>query len=53
MELGLIGLTENLRPLIEANPNLEIIGDARDWEFDGAGNLGRIPVGQVELQAAH
>jgi len=53
MELGLIGLTENLRPLIQANPDLEIIGEARDWELDGAGNLGRIPVGEAELQTAH
>jgi len=53
MELGLLGMTENLRPVIEANPSLEILGEAKDWEFDADGNLGRIPVGEAELQATH
>jgi len=53
MELGLMGLTENLRAKIEANPALEIIGTASELEFDGAGNLGRIQVGTTELQATH
>jgi hypothetical protein len=38
MELGRIGLSENVRAQIEANPNLEIEAVA-DFEFDGAGNL--------------
>ena len=50
MELGLLGLTENLRPMIQANPALEILGEAKDWEFDAEGDLGRIPVGEAELQ---
>ncbi|HTF61574.1 MAG TPA: hypothetical protein VK638_02560, partial [Edaphobacter sp.] len=53
MELGLLGLTDNLRPVIEANPSLEILGEAKDWEFDTEGNLGRIPVGEAELQTTH
>ena len=53
MELGLLAMTENLRPAIEANPALEILGPAKDWEFDAEGNLGRIPVGETELQATH
>lgn len=42
LELGLLAMTENLRPSIEANPQLEILGEARDWEFDGDGNLGTV-----------
>jgi hypothetical protein len=38
MELGRLGLSENVRPQVEANPNLEIEAVA-DFEFDGAGNL--------------
>src|SRR5579883_180936 len=38
MELGRLGLSENLRGQVEANPNLEIEG-VSDLEFDGAGNL--------------
>lgn len=38
MELGRLGLSENVRPLVEANPNLEIEG-VTDFEFDGDGNL--------------
>src|SRR6185436_4318412 len=33
MELGLLGMTENLRSVIEANPQLEIVGEAKDWEL--------------------
>jgi hypothetical protein len=53
MELGLIGLTENLRPLIEQNPALEILGPAKEWEFDAEGNMGRLPISALELQASH
>src|SRR6516165_5288412 len=38
MELGRLGLSENVRPLVEANPNLEIEA-VTDFEFDGDGNL--------------
>ncbi|MCC7156341.1 MAG: hypothetical protein IT161_17315 [Bryobacterales bacterium] len=38
-DLGLMAMTENLRPAIEANPNLEILGGARELEFDAQGNL--------------
>jgi hypothetical protein len=50
MELGLVALTENLRPQIEANPQLEIIKEL-DWELDGEGNL-ISPVMPV-LEAVH
>lgn len=39
MELGTLRLSENLKDEIEANPNLEIIGDAEPFHFDAAGNL--------------
>lgn len=38
LELGTLRLSENLRPQIESNPNLEILG-AEDFEFDREGNL--------------
>jgi hypothetical protein len=38
MELGRIGLSENLRPQVERNPQLEIEA-AMDFEFDGQNNL--------------
>jgi hypothetical protein len=37
--LGTIALSENLRPEIAKNPMLEILGEARNMEFDGDGNL--------------
>lgn len=39
LELGLVELTENLRPEIEANPNLTILEGPREMEFDSAGNI--------------
>ncbi len=39
LELGTLALSENLRPEIAKNPMLEILGAARNMEFDGAGNL--------------
>ncbi len=53
MELGLLGLTENLLPAIKANPALEILGSATEWEFDAEGNLGRMVAEDRELQATH
>jgi hypothetical protein len=38
MELGLVALSENLRPQIESNPQLKI-ESAIDFDFDSAGNL--------------
>jgi hypothetical protein len=32
-------VTENLRPEIESNPNLEIVGSAEELDFDASGNL--------------
>jgi hypothetical protein len=39
LELGLIALSENLRPQIEANPSLEVTGTAFPLSFDTDGNL--------------
>lgn len=53
LEIGLLGVTENLRSRIEGNPSLEIIGDSTEWPFDDRGNLPRhLPV-PVEQLAAH
>lgn len=39
LELRVLELSENLRGEIEANPELEIIGTARDFPFDAKGDL--------------
>jgi len=39
MELSFLALSENLRPQIEKNSQLRILGDAREIEFDASGNL--------------
>lgn len=39
LELKLLELSENLLPVIRANPMLEIVGQARELEFDAADNL--------------
>ena len=38
MELGRLALSENLRAIVEANPQLEIEATI-DFEFDGQNNL--------------
>ena len=43
LELGTIGLSENLLPQIKNNPQLEILGPAQQFEFDGDGNLEDLP----------
>src|ERR1700722_17893650 len=42
LELGLIGLSENLRREIGENPNLEILGAPRPFHFDAEGNLANL-----------
>ena len=39
LELGSLALSENLRPLIEQNPALEILGPPFQLDFDPEGNL--------------
>jgi hypothetical protein len=44
-------LSENLLPEIRKNPILEVVGDARDIEFDGDGNLE--PAFELQTHEAH
>jgi hypothetical protein len=39
LEIAAMRITENLRAQIESNPNLEIMGDPEDFDFDSTGNL--------------
>ena len=39
LDIAEMRVTENLRPEIESNPNLEIVGEPEEWEFDAQGNL--------------
>jgi len=39
LELAVLGLSENLRPLIEKDSSLEILGPAQELPFDAEGNL--------------
>jgi hypothetical protein len=52
MELGRLGLSEHLRPVVEANPALEIEAVC-DFEFGGDGNLISPFIPAEELVAAH
>jgi hypothetical protein len=47
LELGTLRLSENLRAEITKDPNLEIVGEAEDLEFDRQGNLSALHVGQA------
>ena len=53
LELGLIALSENLRPGIEKNPILEILGPPQRMEFDADRNLVDVLVSAGEVIAAH
>lgn len=39
LEIGLLAMSTNLEAELRANPNVEILGDPWDLEFDSAGNL--------------
>jgi len=39
LELSNIVVTENLLPAMQGRKDMEVIGPAAEWEFDGAGNL--------------
>jgi hypothetical protein len=51
MELALLGLSENLKPEIEKNPMLEILGPPLPMDFDDQGDLTDVFVDR--LQPAH
>jgi hypothetical protein len=53
LELDRMALSENLLPAIESNPMLEILGPAREMEFDAEGNLASLPVPSGEPVGAH
>ncbi len=52
LEISPIALSENLRPEIEKNPILEILGGAQEMPFDSHGNLESM-VATGELVGAH
>ena len=39
MDLHVLALSENLRPFLQANPTLEMVGGPGDLRFDSTGNL--------------
>src|SRR6266478_4257745 len=49
LELGFLKLSENLRDEIHKNPLLEILGPAEEIDFDAAGNLAGLTVGEKAL----
>jgi hypothetical protein len=54
LDLGFIGLSENLRPQIEKNPALEILDGPVDWPFDEKGDLPQfLPVPERVAVSAH
>ncbi len=53
LDIGLLGLTENLRPEIERRSDLEIIGSAREWPFDNNGDLPRHLPGMTAGSGSH
>jgi hypothetical protein len=50
LEIGVMQLSENLRAQIKQNPNLEIVGEAEELDFDESGNLPKVLEG---VAAAH
>ena len=53
MQLGLLGLSENLKLQIERDPMLEILGPARATEFTREGNLVDMLLEAREAVPAH
>lgn len=49
LEIGLLALSENLKPEIDAAPHLEILGDPWEFKFDARGNLSSMPEMAAEL----
>src|SRR5438105_4557780 len=52
MELAVLGLSENLKPQIDKNPMLEILGPARQQEFDSQGNVVDVLMDQLQPATA-
>jgi hypothetical protein len=53
MELALLGLSENLLPEIRQNPDLEVVGEATEFAYDGNGYLLNPYLALAEAAAAH
>ncbi len=53
LELGVMALSENLRPQIDKNPILEVLGGAQPMEFDSEGNLADLLVPAGEEIGTH
>ena len=51
LELSTLVLSENLKPAIEKDPLLEILGPARELQFNASGNL--VDLLPKERQFAH
>jgi hypothetical protein len=52
LELSLLAMSENLRPQIERNANLEIVSPAQEMEFDSDGNLVRLGIAESNAAEA-
>jgi hypothetical protein len=52
LELSLLAMSENLRPQIERNANLETVSPAREIEFDSVGNLVRLGIAEPSAAEA-
>jgi hypothetical protein len=53
LEIGHIVLSENLRPQIERNALLEIIGPPMEFAFDETGNLAGLPIEAAKAVPVH
>jgi hypothetical protein len=53
MELGLLAFSENLLPELRKNPDLEILGEPRNLEFDEKGDLVNVLLQTAELTPSH
>jgi hypothetical protein len=53
MELGLVAFSENLLPELRKNPDLEILGEPRNLEFDEKGDLVNPLLQAAELTPSH
>jgi hypothetical protein len=51
LEVGILGLSENLLSEIRKNPQIEILGPARELEFDSSGNLVEMVAAELAAQA--
>jgi hypothetical protein len=54
LDIRYVALTDNLRPAIETNPDLEIVAGPDAWPFDAAGNLPRLlPIPEQAAAGGH